>query len=331
MMPRDLVDPEEDLRTRAAWLYYMEGMTQDAVAQVLGITRVRVLRILAQCRRDGTVQIMVNVGTSGNVRLERELEEKFALQRAIVIPRPQNESDASALIGAVTGAYLQDVLTDGMTIGLGWGETLTASLPNIPRRKLENLTVVSLLGGLTKVSAVNPSEFAWRFADRLEGSCFIMAAPVYAPDPSTREALMRHPGIRELNERARRLDLAIVSVGDLSPLSTINRYELLEKTDLVSLEEAGAVGDVLCRFINAAGEVLDHPVNDRIIAVDPRELRAARSIILASGGWKKAEAIRAAIHLVKPTVLITDFDVAERLAPVREPATPTRIGSRAEG
>lgn len=324
---KDLVDLEADLRVRTAWLYYMEGMTQDAVAQVLGITRVRVLRILAQCRRDGTVQIRVNLGTSSNVTVERQLEEQFGLQRAIVIPRPQVEGDANALIGAATGAYIQDVLTDGMTVGLGWGETLTASLINIPRRRLENLTVVSLLGGLTKVSAVNPSEFAWRFADRLEASCFIMAAPVYAPDSLTRDALMRHPGIKELNDRARRLDLAIVSVGDLSPLSTINRYELLDRRDLVSVEQAGAVGDVLCRFMNAAGEVLDHPVNSRIIAVDPRDLKTARSIILASGGWKKTEAIRAALRLVRPTVLITDFDVAERLVSVPDPALFAKTAS----
>ena len=50
-------DLDADVRTRAAWLYYMEGLTQDAVAQSLGMTRARVLRMLASCREDGTVQI----------------------------------------------------------------------------------------------------------------------------------------------------------------------------------------------------------------------------------------------------------------------------------
>ena len=35
------LDLDEDLRIRAAWLYYMEGLTQDQVAQELGMTRAR--------------------------------------------------------------------------------------------------------------------------------------------------------------------------------------------------------------------------------------------------------------------------------------------------
>ena len=55
------------------------------------------------------------------------------------------------------------------------------SLPQISRRSLENMTVVSLLGGLTRADSFNPSKFAWRFADRPGADCFIMAVPVYAP------------------------------------------------------------------------------------------------------------------------------------------------------
>jgi hypothetical protein len=37
----------DDLRTKAAWLYYMEDMTQHEIAKTLGLRRSRVLRILA--------------------------------------------------------------------------------------------------------------------------------------------------------------------------------------------------------------------------------------------------------------------------------------------
>jgi len=51
--------PDQDLKTRVAWLYHMEDMTQEAIAERLGLTRIRVVKLLAQCRRDGTVQIRV--------------------------------------------------------------------------------------------------------------------------------------------------------------------------------------------------------------------------------------------------------------------------------
>jgi DNA-binding transcriptional regulator LsrR (DeoR family) len=303
----------EDLKTKVAWLYYMEGMTQDEISKVLGLSRSRVLRFLANSRQSGLVQIRVTSKVSYCVELERSLESKYGLERAIVVPKPQNAGSTQAIIGAVLGGYLSEVMTENMTIGLGWGKTLSASLPSIEYREQSGINVISMLGGLTRVSGSNPSEFAWRLADRLSAECYLMAAPVFAPDARTRAALLAHPGIQEIFERAHKLDMAILSVGDLSPFSTVSEYFLLERDELATLQAAGAVGDVLCRFIDIDGNILDHPVNERVIAVDPRELSGARKRVLASGGWQKYEVIRGAMRLIEPHVLVTDELVAERL------------------
>ena len=194
---------------------------------------------------------------------------------------------------------------------------MSASLSSLPQRQFKKLTVVSLLGGLTRASVFNPSEFAWRFADRLGGECFMMAAPVYAPDARTREALVNHSGMEDVFNHAGRLDVAVISVGAVAPHSTLVRYNLLSPEEINSLARAGAVGDVLCRFIDAEGRALDHPLNDRVISADPGLLRRSRRIVLSSGGWEKAAAILAAIRLLKPEVLITDEVVAETLTDQR--------------
>jgi DNA-binding transcriptional regulator LsrR (DeoR family) len=306
-------DLDDDLKIRAAWLYYKEGLTQDQVAQELGITRTRVLRMLAACRSDGTVQIRVVAKQSRCIELERALEKRYKMERAIVVPVPQRNEQVTEIIGAVLGEYLTDILHENMSIGLGWGKTLSSCLPSIPQQQHSGVSVVSLLGGLTRVSTFNPSEFAWRLGDRLNAESYLIAAPVYAPDERTRESLLTHPGIREVFRRSGNLDIVVVSAGDLSPTSTFISYGLLEKEEMLALERAGAVGDVLCRFINAQGEVVDHDVNRRVVAIDPRLLRTARKVILASGGWQKLTVIRAAIKLLSPDVLLTDELVAERL------------------
>ena len=51
-----------------------------------------------------------------------------------------------------------------------------------------------------------------------------------------------------------------------------------------------------------------------MLAVNPKDLRGTRNIILASGGWYKFGVIRAALKLLQPSVLIVDELVAERLA-----------------
>ncbi|GAD55339.1 sugar-binding transcriptional regulator [Limimaricola cinnabarinus] len=306
-------DSTEDLRTRVAWLYYAEGMTQDEVAQAVGLTRARVLRILANARADGTVQIRVTTKMSRCVELERRLEEKWGLDRAIVIPDPQDQALIPKLIGQELGAMLSQEVRPDTSIGLGWGQTLTSGVPSIEPRDAAGVKVVSLLGGLTRVEKVNPSEFAWRVADRLSAECYLMAGPVFAPTSEIRDALLAHPGIAEIIERAGRLDLAILSLGDLTPHSIFVQYGLLSSEEIASLERAGAVGDVLCHFVDAEGQVVDHPVNRRVLAVDPRDLRSSRRIVLASGGWQKVTIIRAALRMLSPAMLITDETVAARL------------------
>jgi DNA-binding transcriptional regulator LsrR (DeoR family) len=307
-------DVSENVKTRIAWLYHVEGMTQDQVAALVGMNRSRVLRILAAARRDGTVQIRVTTRLSHCIELERQLEQRWALSRAIVVPEPQDPSQLRSIIGAEVGAYLSQAVTANMTIGLGWGKTLTSGVPAIVPRAADGVRVLAMLGGLTRVNEVNPSEFAWRVADRLGAECYMLAAPVYAPDKRTRDALSDHAGIAEVFARARSLDMAVVSVGDLTPHSVFSEYGLLTRDEIASLKDAGAVGDLLCHFIDADGNVIDHPVNDRVIAVNPTSLRGTRHIVLASGGWHKLEVIRAGLKMLQPTVLITDELVAERLA-----------------
>ena len=309
-----LSDISEDMATRIAWLYYVEGLTQDEVANKVGMNRSRVLRILSAARQDGTVQIRVTTRLSHCVELERALEKRWGLTQAIVLPTPQDEAKLGAIIGAEVGAYISQALSANMTIGLGWGKTLSAAVPAIVPRNPDGIRVMSLLGGLTRVSDQNPSEFAWRVAARLGAECFMMAGPVFAPDPVTRDALAAHTGMSDIFLRARSLDMAIVSVGDLRPHSVFRQYGLLTSEELASLERAGAIGDVLCHFVDAEGNIVDHPVNRRVLAVNPKDLRGTRNIILASGGWYKFGVIRAALKLLQPSVLIVDELVAERLA-----------------
>ncbi|WP_259444747.1 sugar-binding transcriptional regulator [Neotabrizicola shimadae] len=309
-----VVDVNDDVKTRIAWLYYVEGMTQDEVANLVGMNRSRVLRILAAARQDGTVQIRVTTRMSRCVELERMLEDRWNLTRAIVVPEPQDPNALRAIIGAEVGAYMSQTVAANMTIGLGWGKTLTSGVPAIEPRAADGVKVLAMLGGLTRVSSINPSEFAWRVADRLSAECYMLAAPVYAPDKRTRDALMGHPGIAEVFARAQSLDMAVVSVGDLTPHSVFSEYGLLTRDEIASLEAAGAVGDLLCHFIDAEGNVIDHPVNERVLALNPLSLRGTRQIVLASGGWHKLTVIRAALKLLRPTVLIVNELVAERLA-----------------
>jgi DNA-binding transcriptional regulator LsrR (DeoR family) len=48
-----------ELHIRVAWYYYKAEMTQEQIAQQLGINRARVIKILDQCRWEGVVSFQI--------------------------------------------------------------------------------------------------------------------------------------------------------------------------------------------------------------------------------------------------------------------------------
>ena len=76
---------------------------------------------------------------------------------------------------------------------------------------------------------------------------------------------------------------------------------------------AGAVGDLLCRFLDAAGRAVDHPLNTRMIAVGLDHIRRVPRIVVASGGRRKVAVLRAALRAVPVHVLVTDETAARGL------------------
>ncbi len=302
-----------DLQVRAAWFYYVEGLTQEQTAQQMKISRAKVIRLLAAAREGGIVRIRIDPRGSAQVALERRLIAAFGLAEAVVVPAPADESAVAAVVGHAAGVYLSEQMRDGLSMGIGWGATLNMSLKALDAAPRERISVISLLGGMTHSRAVNPSAVARRLADALGADCYQLTAPLIVADGAVRALLWAEPGLHELDEHARHIDLALVSVGDVSADATLFKEGLLPRSELASLVAAGAVGDVLCHFIDRDGVLVDHPVNQRVIAVNLDALRRVPKLVIASGGRRKADAIRAALKATRAKVLITDETAAMRM------------------
>jgi len=302
-----------DLAVRAAWLYYIEGLTQEDVAAAMGISRAKVIRLLSAAREHGIAHIQINAKGSEQLALERRLVAAFKLGEAVVAPAPTDPSAVAAVVGHATGAYLADNLHHGMSLGVGWGATLSMSLKALGTKAYEGFSVISLMGAMTHSRSVNPSDVARRIADAVSAECFQLTAPVFVASESTRNALWAEPGLTDLLERARRVDLALLSVGDVSEDSTLFREGLLPRSQVASLIAAGAVGEVLCHFLDTNGNVVDHPVSRRVVAVGLEDLGRVPKIVIAAGGPSKVEAIRVVLKATRARVLITDETAARGL------------------
>jgi DNA-binding transcriptional regulator LsrR (DeoR family) len=300
------VDRDEQQATRAAWLYFIGGLTQAQVAKRLGVNRIRVNRLLAQAREQGLVQIRVTGRLADCIALEEKLKECFHLADAVVVPTPPDQSRVPYVIGNAAGVALAERLEDGMAVGVGWGRTLRLSLRSVPRRPMNKLSVISLLGGLTRGAAMNPYETASHLADLVNASCYYIAAPALADSQLTKNVLMAQPMLREVFGRGEAVDLAFLSVGELSNECTMAKVGLVDGEDVKSLRTAGAAGDICVHWIDRRGRIVDHPLNLRSIALPPTKLSAIPCVILASGGKQKIDVIHGALHGKMANVLVTD-------------------------
>ncbi|MBB3149615.1 DNA-binding transcriptional regulator LsrR (DeoR family) [Phyllobacterium trifolii] len=303
------------LKLRIAWAYYVENMTQSEIATRFGINRIRVTRTLAACREEGIVQIRINAPGSEFAALEADLERRWDLRRVIVAPRPANGSDTRLIIAAAAGSYISDQVAENQSIGIGWGRTLRLSLNYIGKRTVPGLSVVALMGGLTAASRMNTYESASHLADILDAVCYYIAAPAFTKDEASKNVLLSQDIILEVLDLAKGVDCAIVSVGSFDEDSTLVSLGLVTQSEVESLREAGSVGDLLGHFLDVDGEVINHPLNKRVVALHPSQLREVKSVILACGGPQKLPAMRAALRGRYVNTLITDEDTARALLP----------------
>ncbi|WP_205962408.1 sugar-binding transcriptional regulator [Paraburkholderia phosphatilytica] len=302
----DEQNPARRLRLRAAWMYFVEEMTQNEIALKLGVGRVTVVRLLAAARERNEVKITIGDRLAECVEAERLLERRYGVEEAIVVPLSGRGADATGPVAAAAGAYVSSLVRPNMHIGVGWGRTLVSALAFMSERTVENLSVVSLLGGIMKARKFNPAEFAWRFASLFQADCYLMPAPIVVDSAETRQTLIEHCGLDDLFELAKSLDAVLFSAASLAQDQTAHQSKIISAADRASLLKAGAVGDVMFNFFDARGELVDHPINERVMTIPLDIIRKVPIRVMAAGGASKVQAIAGALKLLKPTVLITD-------------------------
>ncbi|HEY1943415.1 MAG TPA: sugar-binding transcriptional regulator [Roseiarcus sp.] len=301
------------LRQRVAWMYYAEEMTQSAIAEALGVGRITVVRLLAEARAMNEVRVSLSRDVAGLSRLEIELQKAYGVGEAIVAPLSSRQADPRAPIAAAAGEYISAMLQPDMKIGLGWGQTLDRALNFIVERQVPRLSVVSLVGGVTRARQANPAEFAWQFARIFQADCYLIAAPAMVDSAATKRTLIERCGLGEVFDFANSLDAAVVSVGSTVPNSTTNVFGDISEADQAALRARGVVGDILFNFFDVDGRLVDHPFNERAMSISIATLAKTPKRVLVSGGSDKVEPILGALKLFRPTVLITDEATAEAL------------------
>ncbi len=311
----------DDLVTVAAWLYYHQGLKQEEVARRLGVSRVRVTRLLARARAEGVVQFVITRPLPEPFLLAEALRERYGLTAAVVVPAAGSLEATLDALGAAGADYLAGLLRPGMRVGLGWSSTVGRMAPYLRRlRPVEGCTVVELAGSF--LGQANPYSISGPLAAALGCGLEALPAPVLVESPALREALLADGRIAATLAAGRESDLAVVGIGQVGRESTTVRTGMLSPEEMAQLEKAGAVGDVLMRFFDAGGRPLRTPLDERVLAVSWDDFLQIPHRVAMAAGAAKLPALAAALRGGLFHALITDAPTAARLLEPRENPDP---------
>ncbi|WP_456415132.1 sugar-binding transcriptional regulator [Oceanithermus profundus] len=302
----------EDLVTVAAWLYYHEGLKQEDVARRLGVSRVKVTRLLARARAEGVVQFVITRPLPESFRLAEALRRRYGLEAAVVVPAAGPEEVVLDAMGAAGADYLAARLKPGLRLGLGWSRTVGRIAPYLRRlRPVKDCTVVELAGSF--LGQANPYAISGPLAAALGCGLEALPVPVLVESPAARAALLAEGRIAAALAAGRESDLAVVGLGEVGPASTTVLTGMVRPEEMARIEKAGAVGDVLMRFFDAAGRPVKTPLDERVLAVGWEDFLKIPHRVAMAAGAAKLPAIRAALRGGLFQALITDASTAARL------------------
>ncbi len=308
------IDPDEQLMVRLAWACEIEGLTQADAARRFGITRLRVNKALAEAKRRGILRISVDSVFAAAAELEWQLERRFRLQRAIVVPSPEDPASVTPLVAAGLGGHLGELLQSQkvMRFGMSWGNTLNLATRHMQPLDRPDLEIVSIMGGVSRGSDVNGYEITTRLADLCNAEHSFFLAPLYASSPESRSLMLEQEVIGDMLEKIRGCDAIALATGDLES-SLLVRDALpgdVRREDLIA---AGGVGDIIGHILDASGELIDHPINHRVIGMSLEDVAQIGNVQLAAGGAHKVPIIRAALRRDMIDTLVTDEKTAGAL------------------
>ncbi|CAH0166187.1 MULTISPECIES: sugar-binding domain-containing protein [unclassified Microbacterium] len=306
---------DEDLLTvRVAELYYDEAKTQDEIGALLKVSRWKVGRLLTQAREKGIVRIEIVHPRARRLGLERELVERFRLSDAVVVPVPDDDGAVLERVAQAAADHLAAVRPVPRTLGVSWGRTLTAVADALPEGWATGVGVVQLNGGVSlNRRSGGAASLAMTIAQRAGGQATLLPSPAILERVETKQAIEADRTVAGILDRAAHAQTYLYSAGpaDASSAHVENGY--LKPADVEELARRGAVGDVLGRYIDADGNIVDPQLDARTVGVSLDHLRTAEQAIFVTAGSAKHDIARTVVTSGLCSVLVTDETTARAL------------------
>lgn len=299
---------------KVAHYYYNIGLNQQEIADKFSMSRQRVNRLLKKALSEGVVEIRVRGYNNSNAMLESELESKLNLREALVV-----DSNDMSTLSATSIRYLKSVVQEGWNIGVSHGTSI-AKLCDAPAAKEKhNIKIVQLTGGMNTINiSSRPDEITIKFARIFGGEAHVLFAPAITDNPSLRELITEESQFKDIRKLYSSINIAVVAIGALVESNMLLQVGSLSKKDFDMLRGKDCVGDVILRFIDINGKIVDQQIDERVMSIPLDDYMRIGLRVGVAYGAEKVKSITGAIRGKFINVLITDSDTARLLIEARD-------------
>jgi DNA-binding transcriptional regulator LsrR (DeoR family) len=303
--PDELKDAELDIIADIAGLYYADQVTQEELSHKFGMSRAKIGRLLKRAREEGIVEITVRPHPGVAAKIEQEFIQRFGIERLIVAVDHRDQDTQRVALASLVAAHLNRQLRDGMIVAVGMGRNIGAVADGLVSPNQRAVTFVSAIGGSLRAGEfMNPDHICRRLAARFGGE----SETLYAP------ALVENETVRQTLDRARRADIALIGVGDLSEDSNMVRMGWFTPKEVTEARLSGTIGDMMgYDFFDIQGRPSSLGMQGRIIGLTTPELRRIPNVIAVASENTKAAGILGALRTNTINTLATSLSNAHTL------------------
>lgn len=315
-MPR--ID-ELRLIARVARMYYEWDMRQSEIAKQLGLSQATVSRLLGRSKEEGIIRISVNLPNGVYTELEETLVKKFGLRDAIVVDSlDDNEKLIQRDLGAAAAYYLELAIRPNEVIGISsWSATLVALVETLhPLPRNPGIKVVQILGGVGNPAAeAHATRLTSRMAQLVKGDAVYLPVSGVLATEAARDILIAEDVAQQAIKLFDHVTTALVGIGAIEPSPLLKQSgNIFGPQELNLLRQEKAVGDILLRFFDQNGNLVETGLEKRVISMSLEQLSKVKRAIGVAGGSRKYAAILGALRGHWINVLVTDHFTGNRLA-----------------
>ncbi len=307
-MPTDAASTD-GLLSEVARRYHVEGDTQNDIAADLGMSRMKVNRLLREAQDRGIIEVRVHHHSARTREVQRALCDRFDLSDVLVSPAASDPARQRRNVATTVSAYLEANLRDGRVVAVGMGRNV-AEIAAVPSQAgFDGLTFVAGSGGATEAGETGNADHICRaLARQFGGKAATLYAPAFVPDPHLRQGLMRNDTVRRALSLARSADIALVGVGDLGNDSHMARMGWFTEDELRIARAEGVAGDLMgYDFFDRQGNPAGAALSGRVVGLTREDLSRIGTTIAIASEDSKAPAILGALQTGAVDVLATSI------------------------